>query len=140
MCTCMYGWGLFLGDRGEEGRMPFVTLLQDTEELDKPAQWLCASPLHGRGAQVCTSVSCAGTGAGGYFESLYPREGHKMGLIYQSPLQGDISAMLTKGGIMQLCVNGVCTLPAVGYSSPFHGRWDGARSVYLVYGLKSAAC
>lgn len=64
MCTCMYGWGLFLGDRGEEGRMPFVTLLQDTEELDKPAQWLCASPLHGRGAQVYICKLCRDRGWG----------------------------------------------------------------------------
>lgn len=55
ICACIYGWGLFLGRFLDcrESRMPFVTLLQDTEELKKLAQWLCASLLHGKGAQVC---------------------------------------------------------------------------------------
>lgn len=44
--------------------MPFVTLLQDTEELKKLAQWLCASLLHGKGAQVCTFVCVGGGGRG----------------------------------------------------------------------------
>lgn len=42
--------------------MPFVSLLQDTEELEKLAQWLCASLLHARGAQVCTFVCVCGGG------------------------------------------------------------------------------
>lgn len=42
--------------------MPFVSLLQDTEEMEKLAQWLCASLLHARGAQVCTFVCVCGGG------------------------------------------------------------------------------
>lgn len=70
--------------------MPFVSLLQDTEELEKLAQWLCASLLHARGAQVCTFVCVWG----GCLESLYPREGHGMGLICLPPLQHDISSLV----------------------------------------------
>lgn len=63
-------------------------------------------------------------------------------MICLSPLQGDISCHTNeeRGGIMQLCMNGVHTLPVVGYTGSFHERWDGGRSVYLLYGLKSAVC
>lgn len=43
---------------GEE--RPSVALLQGAEELGKPIEWLCASPLHGREGKVCTFLSCQG--------------------------------------------------------------------------------
>lgn len=59
-----------------------------------------------------------------------------VGLICLSLLQGDISATLTKGGLMLLCMSGVCTLPAVGYSRPFYGRWNGEDLFISVLTLK----
>lgn len=57
--------------------MPFVTLFQDTEEMENLPQWLCASLLHGR------EVLC-GREMRGSSESLYLGEGHGMGLIIPS--------------------------------------------------------
>ena len=43
---------------GEE--MPSVVLLWGAEQLGKPAQWLCASLVHGREVKVCIFVSGQG--------------------------------------------------------------------------------
>lgn len=37
---------------------------------------------------------------------------------------------------MLLCMSGVCTLPAVGYSRPFYGRWNGEDLFISVLTLK----
>ena len=39
--------------------------------------------------------------------------------------------MLTKGEIIQLSMNRACTLPAVGYSRPFQGGWEGHHLLIL---------
>lgn len=54
------------------------------------------------------------------------------GLICLSLLQDNISATLRKGDIMQFCMSGVCMSPTVGYSRPFHGRWDG-DNLFIFY-------
>lgn len=95
---------------GGWGRMPSVALLWGAEELGELAQWPRASPPHEREAQVCTSLSCAEKGPG----SLHQGWGGGIGL---SPLQGIISATLTKGGIIHVCMRGGLHLAW----SPFHG-------------------
>lgn len=106
---------------GVGGRMPFVALLWDVEELEKPAGTVavCISVAWEGSTGLYVSKLCRGWGVLGLF--TLP-EGHGMGLICLSPLQGDITATITKAESMQLCMNEVCTLPAESYSRPFHGK------------------
>lgn len=115
-------------------RCPLSLYSGGAEELGKLAQWPCASLLHGREEQVCTSLSCTEHGPG----SLYPGEGCG-GTDMPVFTTDNISATLRKGGIMQFCMSGVCMSPTVGYSRPFHGRWDG-DDLFIFYMGRNQQC